>query len=146
MLIFFCVLCALACKKTLKLFLHIELTKWQDVGYEKPLLTYASSLSGDLIGAEMDNQSDASIAELVIRLCDQMQSIFVFIQAQPQEPLGATLKVLNHLLRTKNKIYAVAFTGSNEQAERLLNTLQEKFCKEDSPDKIKDQIKEFASA
>lgn len=94
----------------------------------------------------MDNQSDASIAELVIRLCDQMQSIFVFIQAQPQEPLGATLKVLNHLLRTKNKIYAVAFTGSNEQAERLLNTLQEKFCKEDSPDKIKDQIKEFASA
>ncbi|MBK7651115.1 MAG: hypothetical protein IPJ20_10790 [Flammeovirgaceae bacterium] len=92
----------------MKLFLHIELTKWQDVGYEKPL-HLCLFLSGDLIGAEMDNQSDASIAELVIRLCDQMQSIFVFIQAQPQEPLGSYLKVLNHLLRTKNKIYAVAF-------------------------------------
>ncbi|MDZ7649246.1 MAG: hypothetical protein U5K54_19885 [Cytophagales bacterium] len=129
----------------MKLFLYIELTKWQDVGYEKPLLTYASSLSGDVIGAEMDNQSDASITDLVIKLCDQMQSIFVLIQAQPQEPLGATLKVLNHLLRSKNKIYAVAFSGSNEQAERLMSTLQEKFIREGA-DKIKDRIKEFALA
>jgi hypothetical protein len=128
----------------LKLFLHLELTKWQDVGYEKPLLTYASSLSADVIGTEMDNQSDASIANLVIKLCDQMQSIFVFIQAQPEQPLGAALKVLNHLMRSKNKIYAVAFVGSNEQAERLMNTLQEKFIREDSADKIKDRIKEFA--
>jgi bifunctional ADP-heptose synthase (sugar kinase/adenylyltransferase) len=98
----------------------------------------------DVIGAEMDNQSDASIANLVIKLCDQMQSIFVFIQAQPEQPLGAALKVLNHLMRSKNKIYAVAFVGSNEQAERLMNTLQEKFIREDSADKIKDRIKEFA--
>jgi hypothetical protein len=130
----------------LKLFLHIDLTNWQDAGYEKPLLTYASSLSGDLIGAEMDNQSDASIADLVIRLCDQMQSIFVFIQAQPEQPLGTTLKVLNHLLRSKSKIYAVAFNGGNDPAQRLMSTLQEKFSKDDSPDKIKDRIKEFALA
>lgn len=94
----------------------------------------------------MDNQSDAAIADLVIRLCDQMQSIFVFIQAQPEEPLGATLKVLNHLLRSKNKIYSVAVMGSNLPAERLMNTLLEKYGREDSTDKIKTRIREFALA
>ncbi|MBP9927242.1 MAG: hypothetical protein KBF45_14770 [Cyclobacteriaceae bacterium] len=130
----------------MKLFLHIELTKWQDVGYEKPLLTYASSLSGDLIGAEMDNQSDASIADLVIKLCDQMQSIFVSIQAQPTEPFGSTLKLLNNLLRTNQKIHAVVLSGDHEQAEKLFKHLQSRFRKESDAEKIKILIKEFALA
>ncbi len=130
----------------MKLFLHLELRKWQESGYEKPLLTFASSLSSDLIGAEMDNQSDASIADLVIRLCDQVQSVFILIQAQPNEPLGPALKLLNHLLRSNEKIHSVILSGNHEQAEKLLRTIGQRFKKEDDQQKIKEWIKDFALA
>jgi hypothetical protein len=59
----------------MRLFLQIDLSPWQNSGYQKPLLTYASDLSSDLIGAEMDNQSDASIADILVKLCDQASLI-----------------------------------------------------------------------
>lgn len=130
----------------MKLFLHLELRRWQESGYEKPLLTFASSLSSDLIGAEMDNQSEASIADLVIRLSNQVQSVFIMIQAQPQEPLGASLKVLNHLLRYSEKVHSVVISGNHEQAQKLMATLGERFKMQDDPEKIKIWIREFASA
>lgn len=132
--------------QTMKLFLHLELRKWQEASYEKPLLTYASSISSNLIGAEMDNQSDASIAELVIRLYDQVQSVFILVQAQPNEPLGSTLKVLNHLLRTNEKIHSVVLCGSHEQMEKLMGSLRERFKNEKDQERIKIWIKEFALA
>ncbi len=130
----------------MKLFLHLELGKWQESGYEKPLLTYASSLSSNLIGAEFDNQSEPSIADLVIKLCDQMNTIFIFIRAQSEEPLGATLKLLNHLLRTNQKIHSVVLSGNHPNVEKLLLLLQERLIKEEDTGKIKTLIKEFASA
>jgi len=130
----------------MKLFLHLELRKWQETSYEKPLLTYAASLSSNLIGAEMDNQSEASIADLVIRLYDQVQSVFIMIQAQPDEPLGSTLKVLNHLLRTNEKIHSVVLYGSHEQVEKLMSSLHERFKNEIDQERIKIWIKEFALA
>jgi hypothetical protein len=130
----------------MKLFLHLELRRWQESGYEKPLLTFASSISSDLIGAEMDNQSETSIADLVIRLSNQVQSVFIMIQAQPHEPLGTSLKVLNHLLRTCEKIHSVVISGNHEQAQKLMATLGERFKMQDDPEKIKIWIREFASA
>jgi hypothetical protein len=128
----------------MKLFLQIELVQWREAGYQKPLLNYASSLSDDLIGAELDNQSDGSIADLVIRLSDQAKSIFIFIQAQPEEPLGVTLKLIQHLLRKEEKIYKIVLSGNHFTLERLLNSLNEKFIKEIEPEKIKRAIQSFA--
>lgn len=94
----------------------------------------------------MDNQSDASIAELVIRLYDQVQSVFILIQAQPEEPIGPILKVLNHLLRTNEKIHSVILCGSHELVEKLMGSLRERFKNEKDQEKIKMWIKEFALA
>jgi len=128
----------------MKLFLQIELIQWQDAGYQKPLLNFASSLSDDLIGAELDNQSDGSIADLVIRLCDQAESVFVLIQAKPEEPLGVTLKLIQHLLRKEEKIYKVILIGHHISLERLLTSLNDKLVKEIEPEKIKPAIQLFA--
>lgn len=130
----------------MKLFLHLELRKWQETSYEKPLLTYASSLMGNVIGAEMDNQSDASIVNLIIRLYDQVQSVFILIQAQPNEPISSTLKVLNHILRSNDKIHSVVLCGSHEQVEKLMGSLHERFKNEKDQEKIKIWIREFALA
>ncbi|HCZ34348.1 MAG TPA: hypothetical protein DHV26_00310 [Cytophagales bacterium] len=128
----------------MKLFLQIELIQWREARYQKPMLNYASSLSDDLIGAELDNQSDGSIADLVIRLCDQVEAVFVLINAQPEEPLGVTLKLIQHLLRKEENIYKVVLAGNHLILERLLSTLNEKFIKEIDPEKIKPVIRSFA--
>lgn len=94
----------------------------------------------------MDNQSDASIADLVIRLYDQVQSVFILIQAQPNEPIGSILKVLNHLLRNKDKIHSVVLCGSHEQVEKLMGSLHERFKNEKDQEKIKIWVREFALA
>lgn len=130
----------------MKLFLHLELRPWQDAGYEKPLLTFASSLSSDVIGAEIDNQSESSIVDVIIKLCDQANKIFILIQAQPDESIGSVLKLLNHLIRNDHQIHTIILAGNHEQAEKLLRTLEQRFKKEDDPDKIKEWIKEFALA
>lgn len=130
----------------MKLFLHLELRKWQDTGYEKPMLSFASSLSSDVIGAEIDNQSENSIVEVVIKLCDQVDRIFILIQAQPDESIGSTLKLLNHLLRNDYLIHTVVLSGDHELAEKLLRPLEQRFKKVDEHDKIKELIKDFALA
>lgn len=129
---------------SMKLFLQIELIPWHEAGYQKPLLNYASGLSDDLIGTELDNQSDGSIADLVIRLCDQVEAVFLLIHAQPEEPLGVTLRLIQLLLRKEEKVYKVVLTGSHISLERLLNPLNEKFVKENESEKIKLAIRSFA--
>lgn len=130
----------------MKLFLHLEFRPWQDTGYEKPLLSFASSLSSDLIGAEIDNQSEASIVDVVIKLCSQVNKIFILIQAQPGQPIGSTLKLLNHLLRNEHLVHTIVLAGNHEQLEKLLRTLDQRFKKEEDQEKIKEWIKEFALA
>lgn len=128
----------------MKLFLQIELRNWQESAYEKPWLAYASSLANDLIGAEIDNQSEASIADLVIRLVDQAQSVFIFIVATPKQPFGVTLKLINHLLRSQGKIFKILLSGHHEGIERLLHPIDSKFLIESDPEKIKSEIRLFA--
>jgi hypothetical protein len=130
----------------MKLFLQLELRKWQESGYEKPLLSFASSLSSDVIGAEIDNQTESSIVDVVIKLCNQVNQIFVLLQAQPDESIGSALKLLNHLLRNEQQIHVIVLSGNHEQAEKLLRTLNERFKKEDDQEKIKELIREFALA
>ena len=130
----------------MKLFLHLELRPWQNTGYEKPLLSFASSLSSDVIGAEIDSQSESSIVDVVIKLCGQVNKIFILIQAQPDESIGSTLKLLNHLLRNEHLVHTIVLAGDHEQAEKLLRTLEKRFRKEDNQEKIKEWIKDFASA
>lgn len=130
----------------MKLFLHLELRPWRDSGYEKPLLSFASSLSSDVIGAEIDNQSEGSIIDVVIKLCEQVKQIFILIQAEPDESIGSTLKLLNHLLRNEKQVHTIVLTGNHEQVEKLLRTLDQRFKKEDDQEKIKEWIKDFALA
>jgi hypothetical protein len=130
----------------MKLFLHLELRPWRDTGYEKPLLSFASSLSSDMIGAEIDSQSESSIVDVVIKLCGQVSKIFILIQAQPDESIGSTLKLLNHLLRNEHQVHTIVLAGEHEPAEKLLRTLDQRFRKEKDQEKIKEWIKDFALA
>ena len=75
-----------------------------------------------------------------------MNNMAQIIQAQPEESLGATLKLLNHLLRNENQVHTMVLAGENERAEKLLQTLGPRFNKESDQEKIKEWIKDFALA
>ncbi len=128
----------------MKLFLQLDLSPWQESAYQKPLLRYASSLSDQVIGTDLDNQSEASIVNNILRLCDQAVSIFIYIRAKPAEQFGASLTLLNTLLRTNEKIYLVVLNGKHEQTQLLFKHMNDRFKKEDDEEKIKMLINEFA--
>lgn len=129
-----------------KLFLYIEIGPWKESAFEKPLVNFASGITSDLIGAELDNQSDNSIADLVIRLFDQAQSAMVVVVAKPDQPLGATLKLFHHLIKSEQKLYRVLLSGSHEQAEKLLRTVGNRYATVPDQEEIKAEIKRFALA
>ena len=75
----------------MKLFLQLDLRHWQKADYEKPMLAFASSFSSDVIGAELDNQSEASIVDLVVKLCTQAQQVFVLVTLKGGSQIGGLM-------------------------------------------------------
>lgn len=132
--------------KRMRLFLQINISNdWKDSGYIKPYLSFASSLADDIVGTDLDSQSDAYIAELVSKLINEADKIFVFVQCDnPILPLGTALMVFNHLLKLKDKVHLALLAGENIMAEKVLGTFQDNFKKQDDEEVIKKLIKQFA--
>ena len=129
----------------MKLFIQLEIGHWQESSYDKPWLHFASSLSSDIVGTDLDNQSEAIVADLVINLIDQSDKVFLLIQAhQPHLPLGSASKVFHHSLQHRERLGRVVLSGEHEETERIASAFAVKFVKENSEEKIKALIKEFA--
>lgn len=129
----------------MKLFLQANIRDWKDESYDKPLLSYASSLADDIIGTDLDHTSDPYIVDLVLKLVDQSQDVFLLISAQQDLPLGAVNTLLNALLQKKEKIHTAVLTGEHPMAEKLLGVFGEKFFRETETDEIKKRIRVFAA-
>lgn len=130
----------------MRLFLQINISNdWKDSGYVKPYLSFASSLADDIVGTDLDSQSDAYIAELVQKLINEADKIFVFVHSHnPLLPLGTALGVLNHLLKLKDKVHLALLAGENIMAEKVLGAFQDNFKKQEDEELIKKLIKQFA--
>ena len=128
----------------MRLFLQLDISDWQQRGYEKPFSKYAPSLASDLMAADVDSQSESTVVDLVIRLVDQAEKVFVLIYAQPGTPLGSSSKLLNHFFSTTTKIHSIIMSGKNEMTEKMAKPFGEKFRWEDDSEKIKRLIEEFA--
>lgn len=130
----------------MRLFLQIDISNWQQRGYDKPFSRYAPSLASDLMAADVDNESEVTVVDLVIRLVDQAEKIFVLIYAQPEVALGSSSKLLNHFFKTENKIHLIVLSGKNEMTEKMVTPFVEKFKREEDAEKIKKLIEGFALA
>jgi hypothetical protein len=129
----------------LRLFLQINISDWKEAGYSNPLLSFASSLADDIVGTDLDCQSEPIIADLVTRLIAEADRVFVLVVADDADiPLGSALKVLNHLLKVKEKIHLALLSGQHDTAEKMLKPLQVNFKKQDDEGLIRKLIKQFA--
>jgi hypothetical protein len=129
----------------MRLFLQVEIGDWQESRHEKPFVHYASSLSSDIVGTDLDSQSEAVVVDLVLKLIDQSDTVFVLvISHNPEFPPGCTTKVLNYLLKRPEIAAGVVLCGDHQTVENLVHGYEEKFHKESKNERIRTLIQEFA--
>ena len=129
----------------MRLFLQINITDWKETGYAKPLLAFASSLADDIVGTDLDCQSESYIANLVIKLIQDAEQIFLLVVADPSSSsLGGSLPAFHQLIKAKEKIHLAVLSGEHAIAEKMLIPFQENFKKQNDEELIKKLIKQFA--
>ena len=129
----------------MKLFIQLQVGDWKKSNYETPWLHFACSLSNDIMGTELDNQSVGQVADLVLKLIDQSDSVFLLILANsPDEPLGAGMNLIHYCLRAIDRVERVVLFGDHSLTEDSTMEFEEKFVKVGSEEEIKTQIREFA--
>jgi hypothetical protein len=127
----------------MKLFLHLQIGDWRQFSYHQPWLAYASSLADEVVGAELDSQSDTFVADLVTRLCLEAGTIFILVEATPGPPLGVVLNVINHLYVHEEKIVRIVFRGQHERLEKMLTPFEKKVVCSETDESLKEAIQTF---
>ena len=128
----------------MKLFVHAEIGDWQQRGYHKPWLHFASSLSSDLVGADLDSQSEPVIADWIIKLIDQSSWVFILVEPVSAElPAGVITRVVRHALE-KNKLSKIILTAGHLQISSMSESSPGIFIREHKEEKIRELIREFA--
>ena len=129
----------------MRLFLQINIGHWKDEDYLKPMLSFASSLADDLVGTDVDSESEQEVIDLVKKLIGQAQQIFLLAYvSDPGQPLKGVLSLVNDLFSNKEKIHLAVLSGEHVTLEKLLRVLDEKFVKNNEDALIRKMIKQFA--
>lgn len=129
----------------MRLFLQINVAQWSEQPYDKPLLSLASSLSDDVVGTDLDCESDPYVVGLVKKLVSEATSVFLFVQAvDPTMPLRTILPILNDVLDQQEKIHLSVLSGAHSNMEKLLRVLGDKFVINDDVQIIQKLIRQFA--
>jgi len=128
----------------MRLFLQVDIGDWKERNYNNTLVSFASSLAPDLMGTDIDNQSESTVIDLVIKLIEQAESLFVFIVANPDASIGSTDKMLRYLLQHKTKVLKLVMLGQHEATERSVLEFEGRFLKAENPDQVKELIRAFA--
>ena len=127
----------------MKLFLQVEIGHSRESNDDRLLLHFASSLSSDLIGTDIDNHADSFVIDLVIKLIEQVDKVFLMVVAnEPHVPLGNALKVFTSLL--DHSAVTVALLGNHELAEKILREFEQNLTRVNKEEEIKSLIAEFA--
>jgi len=130
----------------MRLFLQIDINDWRQRSYTKPFSNYAPSLASDLMAADLDNQSEPAVTDLIFRLVNEAEQVFVLVYAEPGAALGGSLKLFQHFFSVEDKMHALVLCGKNEAAEKMLRPFQEKYKTAETDETIKKLIEEFAKA
>jgi hypothetical protein len=128
----------------MKLFLQIDIGDWKQRHYNSGLVSYASSLAADVIGTDIDNESESQVIDIVLKLVDQAESILVFISAMPDTSLGGAGKMIQSLHIHQNKIWQLVMLGKHSGAEELMQVFDKKFMIAADEGDVKKQIHNFA--
>jgi|GEM_PF-833789 len=128
----------------MRLFLQIDAGDWKRRGYDNILVPYASSLADDLMGTDIDNESESTVIDLVIRLIEQAESTFVFISVMSEAGLGSADKVMRFLFQNKSKTNYIIILGEHEIIEKSILNFGGQFLQAKNHEEVKNLIHNFA--
>ena len=128
----------------MRLFLQIDIGDWKERNYNNPLVPFASSLAPDLMGTDIDNQSESTVIDLVIKLAEQAEHLFVFVVARSEAPPGSADKMLRFLVEHKNKVQQFVLQGEHGAIEKTAQCFEDRFLKTENLDQVKKLIRDFA--
>jgi hypothetical protein len=129
-------------KTNMRLFLQIDIGDWKQRAYSNLLVPYASSLADDLIGTDIDSESESAVIDLVIKLAEQAESLFVFISVMPDAAVGSADKMMQHL--HQSKIHQVVVLGENSMVEKYAQNFEGRFLRAKDNEEVKKRIHDFA--
>lgn len=130
----------------MKLFLQIDIGEWKSENYKKPLVHFASSLADDIIGTDIDNQSESTVLDIVLRLIDQTQTVFIVVLIQPETTPGGTEKIFHHIRNLSEKVYRIILSGENDWIATSLKPLSKRIVQEQKEEEIRKHIEAFANS
>ena len=128
----------------MRLFLQIDMGDWKTRSYHNPLVAYASSRAADLMGTDIDNQSESGVIDLVLKLVEQADFVFVLVVAAPGGQPGSVEKMFSYLLQHKNKVDKLVLLGENESIKIMETGFQERFIAVTDSNEVKKMIRDFA--
>jgi hypothetical protein len=128
----------------MRLFLQIDIGDWKQRDYGNRLISYASSLADDLVGTDMDNESESQVADIVLRLVEQAESVFVFISATTFASMGSAGKTLDRLRHHENKVHRIVLLGEHTEVEKLAEVFESRFLVTTDKEQVKKLIHDFA--
>lgn len=111
----------------MKLFLQINLSDWKTQSYNSPWLEQVKKSSQEIIVADVDPDSEATYVNHLNKLIEQADEIFALVNVEKETKLGIAMPLLYSLLRLQHKVKCVCMTGSHSYAEKILNTMRDKY-------------------
>ena len=129
----------------MRLFLQVEFNHLhQGGGFGNHMLRYASSLATDIMGTDLDSQSEPIITSMVVRMIGQADQIFFLLHSNdPNHPPGSLQSVFDALVQSKDKVMHAVLCGDHRTSESMLQAFDHRFVKEADPEKIKALIRKF---
>lgn len=128
----------------MRLFIQLDIGQWQRQPYQKPLVSFASSLAADVIGTELDNQSESEIVGMVTKLCEQASKVFLFINATENVALGHTHRLVAFLAGNEEKLHTMVVRGENKFLKEVVAPIPGKVVYENEEEKLEQLIRAFA--
>ena len=129
----------------MRLFLQIHIGDWKQRSYHNPLVSYASSLAPDMMGTDIDNESESVVIDLVIKLTEQAESVFVFVSADTEAQVGSVDKMMQYLLHHESKVHQLVAFGEHSVIGNLAEIFQGRFIKINDTEEVKKRIQSFAT-
>ena len=128
----------------MKLFLQINVGQRPETDDDSSMLHFASSLTSDLIGTDIDGQSDGVVINLLMTLIHQVDKVFVLINIHdPSEPSGNLFSALTGITKVEKPV-TVALSGDHPALEALRGILDKRLIRVNHLEEIKKLIREFA--
>ena len=130
----------------MRLFLQIDIGDWKQRAYNNLLISYASSLTDDLIGTDIDSESESAVIDLVITLADQAEAIFVFISVMADSNVGNAAKMMRYLHQHQHKINQFVMLGEHPEVENSGEYFDDRFLKAKDDEQVKALLHNFAKS